>query len=211
MLAVHWAPVSKTKSILKNGITKSGNGLYCFPLTGHKALDRWWVTFFNYNTARERKKYNGIVFRIKKEDLPAYFNYWMGATTRDKYEKPIKSIKELESILREMVIWRIGADLAWKSDRESINHPDVIDRFSELAENAIKKSGKVLTEYMSDPSFMNYTLEDFQIVLSHSISPDRIIKVLTKESESGRVKRLRKKKEAPRERGLAAEPENDKS
>jgi hypothetical protein len=211
MLAVHWAPVSKTKSILKNGITKSGNGLYCFPLTGHKALDRWWVTFFNDIVSRKRKKYNGIVFRIKKEDLPAYFGHWVGATTRDDYEKEIKTLKALGAQFRETILYRLGEHLAWEAGIGHLHHEDDTALFRNLAEKELNKSQKVLKEQMSDPSFMNYTLEDYQIVLSHSISPDRIIKVLTKESESGRVKRLRKKQEAPRERGLAAEPENYKS
>lgn len=32
MLVVHWSPVNNTKNILKNGITKSQNGVYCFPV-----------------------------------------------------------------------------------------------------------------------------------------------------------------------------------
>jgi len=75
MLAVHWTPVSKTKSILKNGISKSKKGLYCFPLTGLKSLDRWWIHFFNQCGARQRKKYNGVVFRLKQSDMPAYFGH----------------------------------------------------------------------------------------------------------------------------------------
>jgi hypothetical protein len=35
-------------------------------MTGNLQVDRWWVKFFNM--ARGRKKYNGIVFRISKED-----------------------------------------------------------------------------------------------------------------------------------------------
>lgn len=47
MLAIHWSPVSNTKRIMKNGIIKSNNGVYCFPLTGHRSLDMWWVKAFN--------------------------------------------------------------------------------------------------------------------------------------------------------------------
>jgi hypothetical protein len=198
MLAVHWAPVSKTKSILKNGITKSGNGLYCFPLTGHKSLDRWWVTFFNYIASRKRKKYNGIVFRIKKEDLPAYFGHWVGATTRDDYKKEIKTLKELGAKFRETILWRLGEHLAWEAGIEHLDRKDHATFYPGLAEKALRKSSNLLMEQMTDPSFMTYTFEDYQIVLSHSIPADRIIKVLPKESEFGKVKRLRKKQEAPR-------------
>ncbi len=198
MLAVHWAPVSKTKSILKSGITKSGNGLYCFPLTGHKALDRWWVTFFNVIASRKRKKYNGIVFRIRKEDLPAYFGHWGGATTRDDYEKEIKTLKALKAQFRETILWRLGEHLAWKSGIEHLHRKDHETFYPGLAEKELEKSPGLLLEQMIDPGFMTYTFEDYQIVLSHSISADRIIKVLPKESEFGKVKRLRKKYEAPR-------------
>jgi len=201
MLAVHWAPVSKTKNILKNGITKSHNGLYCFPLTGHKAVDRWWVTFFNYSTSRERKKYNGIVFRIKKEDLPAYFGYWMGATTRDIYKKKIITLKELEIKFRETLLWRLGEHIAWA---EGVGHCGDVD-YMKLAMERMIKEPKALTELMMEPDFMRYSLEDYQIVLSHSISADRIIKVLPKESEFGKVKRLQKKQEDPRKRNFSPE------
>ncbi|HNC29292.1 MAG TPA: hypothetical protein PKX08_04755, partial [Cyclobacteriaceae bacterium] len=83
MLAVHWTPVANTKRILRNGIAKSKTGLYCFPLTGKPLVDRWWVRFFNH--VRQRKKYNGIVFRIRQEDLPAYFGHWIGTTSKDKF------------------------------------------------------------------------------------------------------------------------------
>ncbi len=39
---------------------------------------------------------------------------------------------------------------------------------------------------------MTHTLEDYQIVLSHSISPERIIKILPQGNEFGKV--LRRKK-----------------
>jgi hypothetical protein len=97
MLAVHWTPVNNTKTILKNGITKSKKGLYCFPLTGHKSLDRWWINFFNQCGVRHKKKYNGIVFRLKQQDLPAYFGHWIGATNKDDFKKEITNIKTLNS------------------------------------------------------------------------------------------------------------------
>ncbi len=55
MVAVHWTPVNNTKDILKKGITKSKNGLYCFPLTGHKFLDRWWIYFFSQCANRQKR------------------------------------------------------------------------------------------------------------------------------------------------------------
>jgi hypothetical protein len=118
MLAVHWTPVSNTKNILKNGIRKSKKGLFCFPLTGHKTLDRWWIFFFNQCGIRHRKKYNGIVFRIKQQDLPAYFGHWGGATNSDSFEKEFTTIKQLGIEFKETILWRLG---------ELVAHQDKLD------------------------------------------------------------------------------------
>jgi hypothetical protein len=115
MLAVHWTPVSNTKSILKNGITKSKKGLFCFPLTGHKFLDRWWLYFFNQCGVRERKQYNGIVFRLKEQDMPAYFGSWIGATSKSDFEKEITDLKTLGHEFKEVITWRLGEEIARNS------------------------------------------------------------------------------------------------
>jgi hypothetical protein len=195
MLAVHWTPVSKTKNILKNGITKSKKGLYCFPLTGHKALDRWWIYFFNQCGVRQRKKYNGIVFRIKQQDLPAYFGHWGGATTRDTFEKEIKTLKQLGAAYKEMLIWRLGEMLAHqaKIGNGIYDHDKLDDLYIGLAEQAIAKSPKAFTDKLNDLNFMTFSLEDYQIVLTNSIPADRIIKLLPQGDEFGRVQRQRKK------------------
>ncbi len=195
MLAVHWTPVNKTKSILKNGITKSKKGLYCFPLTGHKALDQWWIYFFNQCRVRQRKQYNGIVFRVKQTDLPAYFGHWVGATTRDTFEKEITTVKQLGIEYRGVILWRLGELLGYQVDLDKglsdiKNHTDL---YLELAEKEILKSTKALSEKMNDLNFMMYALEDYQIVLSKSIPAERIIKVIPQGDEFGRVTRLRKK------------------
>ena len=40
---------------------------------------------------------------------------------------------------------------------------------------------------------MTYTFEDYQIVLSQSIHPNRIIKIIPQGDEFGRVKRIKKR------------------
>lgn len=195
MLAVHWTPVSKTKSILKNGISKSRNGLYCFPLTGLKSLDRWWIHFFNQCGVRQRKKYNGIVFRLKQSDMPAYFGHWIGATNRDNFKKEITDLKTLGTEFRMTILWRLGEELARKQniDYDHFDREKETELYLKLAELEIQKSPKTLAEKTADFSFMAFTLEDYQIVLSKSISADRILKVLPQGDEFGRVIRLRKK------------------
>jgi len=50
-----------------------------------------------------------------------------------------------------------------------------------------------LTERLNSIDFMSYTLEDYQIVLSQSITADRIIKIMPQGNEFGRVLRQKKK------------------
>lgn len=196
MLVVHWSPVSKTKSIIKNGITKSKKGLYCFPLTGHKKLDKWWVYFFNQCRARERKKYNGFVFRIKKEDLPAYFGHWFGATNRHDFKKEIDNLKKLGLEFKEIILYRLGEELA-KNNNLGKDIEDNNEKRKELylflAQEAVKNSPELLTDKFNDFDFMTYTFEDYQIVLSQSIHPNRIIKIIPQGDEFGRVKRIKKR------------------
>jgi hypothetical protein len=195
MLAVHWTPVNNTKPVLKNGIRKSKKGLFCFPLTGHKYLDKWWVIFFNQCGARHRKKYNGIVFRIKKDDLPAYFGHWIGATNRHDFNKEITDLKTLGKQYREMLLWRMGEEIARTNNLDTgvYDYGTLSKLYSELAHKEIFNNPKALTEKQNSVDFMAYTLDDYQIVLSQSISADRIIKVLPQGNEFGRVLRQEKK------------------
>lgn len=195
MLAVHWAPVSKTKYILRNGIRKSPNGLYCFPLTGHKALDRWWVNFFNQCRVRDRKKYNGIVFHIEQEDFPAYFGYWYGATNRDCFQKEITSLKQLGTTFREDIMWRLGAMKAQQKEIDNLNYTveEREELYLRLAEAEISNVSGSLASLLNDLDFMSFTFYDYQLVLSHSIPAKRIVKIMPQGDEFGRVLRRKKK------------------
>lgn len=195
MLAVHWTPVSNTKNILKNGISKSKKGLYCFPLTGHKSLDRWWIYFFNQCGARERKKYNGIVFRLKKEDLPAYFGHWIGATNNQNFKKEIDSLKKLGSEFKETLIWRLGEEIADKRNlgKDIFDYEKRRKLYFSLTEEEIQKSPNLIVNKLNDLDFMIYALEDYQIVLSNSIPANRIIKIIPQGNEFGKTTRLKKK------------------
>jgi hypothetical protein len=193
MLAIHWTPVNKTKHILKNGITKSKNGLYCFPMTGDKVLDKWWINFFNNCNVRPRKKYNGIIFRITKQDLPAYFGHWIGTTKRDDFEKPIKTIKELDFRFRDCLLYRLGEMIRIKGVDDILAAYNDSDKFVEIAENAIKNNKDLSSFMLNDLSLKTFTFEDYQIVLSNSINPDRIIKIIPQGDEFGKHIRRRKK------------------
>ena len=190
MLAIHWSPVSNTKKILSNGITKSKNGVYCFPLTGQHAVDTWWVKAFNqYNYKKSRKTYNGFVFRIEKDYLPAYYGHCAGATSKDTFDKPIKSIVELEKEFRQSVLFRIGEKI--------IGYPEVINyNNEELIEVAIKEVVKekgIYNSTLDDTDFMTFIFEDMQIVLENSIPSRKIIKVISSQNEFGKVLYKQKK------------------
>ncbi len=195
MLAVHWTSVNNTKTILRNGITKTKRGVYCFPLTGHKSLDRWWIHFFNQCGVRARKQYNGIMFRIEQEDLPAYFGHWIGATIRDKFEKEITDIKQLGQQFRQTILWRLGEDIAIKKgiDQGIMDWQEKEKLFLGLAHQALQQNPKAFMEEYNSLDNMWYAFEDYQIVLSHSIPAKRIIKILPQGNEFGRV--LKKQKQ----------------
>jgi hypothetical protein len=67
-----------------------------------------------------------------------------------------------------------------------------------LAETEIKNHPKVLIEKMNSLNFMSFAFEDYQIVLSNSITSDRIIKVIPQGNEFGRI--LKRKKAADNNR-----------
>jgi len=180
MLAIHWTPVNNTKKIIRNGITKSHNGLYCFPLTGHRTVDQWWVKAFNHFKWRDRVQYNGIVFRIEEADLPAYFGDYAFHTTRDVFIKEITSLKDLQQEYRETILWRIGERIFNYDWQKS-------DEYLEIATEELKKEKRIISNAMNDLGFMEYIFENYQIVLSKSIAPNRIIKIITSRNEYGRI------------------------
>ena len=118
--------------------------------------------------------------------MPAYFGYWMSATTRDNFEKEIKTLEELGTLFRETFLWRLGENIAWK---QGIAHRSDVD-YLQLAMERMAREPKALNALMNEPGFVKYSLEDYQIVLSKSIPANRIIRVMSGEQESGRVKRL---------------------
>jgi len=164
-------------------------------LTGHKALDRWWLYFFNQCGVRQRKKYNGVVFRIKQQDLPAYFGHWIGATNRDTFKKEITTVKQLGTEFKETIIWRLGEMIAQKANlgNDIYDHEKRNELYLKLAEHEINKSPKALADKLNDLDFMTFALEDYQVILTHSIPADRIVKLIPQGDEFGRVQRLKKK------------------
>ena len=150
-------------------------------------VDKWWVLFFN--SCRPRNSYNGIVFRISEDDLPAYFGHWIMATTKDEFDKPINSLEELGKSFRETIIWRIGETISWARGEREL---DSYKNFKKLGEQVISNDLTEFIKHYNEAGFMEYTLEDYQIVLSNSIPAKRIIKILPQGNEFGKVIRQQK-------------------
>ncbi len=192
MLAIHWSPVSNTKNILRNGIRKARNGVYCFPLTGIHTVDAWWVKAFNqFCFRRNRKQYNGFIFRVTEEDMPCYFGHFIGHTSRDKFEMPINTVTQLENEIKESVLWRIGERINGYED--ILQHHLASDKFIDMAKQELQKDPKIYSSVTKDVGFMEFIFEDQQIVLSKSIAPERIIKIVSARDEFGKVLYKKKK------------------
>ena len=59
--------------------------------------------------------------------------------------------------------------------------------FLQLGKEEMKKNPEIYKETLTDAVFMEYILEDCQIVLTKSINANRIIRVIPPAEEFGRV------------------------
>jgi hypothetical protein len=186
MLAIHWSPVKNTKNILKNGISKSKTGLYCFPLTGDYSMDKWWVSILRSG----RKQYNGFVFKIENGDLPAVFEDWIGHTTQDTFKMEINSLEELKPRYRERMVSKFGQNIVGQKYYKTLEillsnkEYEAMDEFFLEKGNAEIHSKK---ELFYDKDFLRNAFKHWQIILSRSINPNRIMKIISNRNEYGRI------------------------
>lgn len=166
----------------------------CFPVTGHLSLDRWWMKALK-SFKRDGKRYNGFIFRVQEQDLPAYFSHFIGATTGDKFEKPIATLAQLGEQMKNTIVWRIGERSVWHTEDWFRGDIDYL----KLGIEEIKKRPAVYKETITDAAFMAYTLEDYQIVLTKSIEANRIIRVIPPTEQFGT--RLYKNKKQKYDKG----------
>lgn len=185
MLAIHWSPVKNTKRILRSGIRANKGRVFCFPLTGHDTVDRWWVRLFQHSKTCSIGQYNGFVFRVTEEDLPAQFSDWIvDAIGQAKW---FESLPELESEFRKMLLFRIG---------ETYNRmPESTVDLESLGEKLVREDPMLHSRFTQDPEWMNWVFSDYQIVLSGSVSAKRIIRTVAGSQQSGR-QRVRKFRES---------------
>lgn len=117
MLVIHWTKHNKTKDIIVNGLRqstrtrvslsfdKSGKptktkkrikGLWCYPYTRNKTLNNQWKK--NLKTwDRKQTNFNGIVFRLTKDDFPLYAGSFI--STGQGNQTLIKDIDELKKLM----------------------------------------------------------------------------------------------------------------
>ena len=184
MLAIHWSPVKNTKRILKDGIRKGKNGVYCFPLTGNHYVDRLWVDIFN---ARQKREFNGFIFRLTESDMPAYFGDWLFAKSSDKFEKEIQSLKVLGQEFNENLLSHIGFLLCEQASEESIRMS-----YAEFGKMKLKDANRTLAKELEDVGALDYSMSNMQLVISGSVKPKRILKVIGQSDKTGRIKRIEK-------------------
>lgn len=178
MIAIHWSPVHNTSRILKNGIRKSKRGLFCFPLTGYPFVDRWWCRAFRQ--WRPRTHYTGFLFRITEADLPATFSHWCGGA----FDKPLTTLNALTTAYRDTVLFRIGERAQGYTPQTLLHTP--VESLTAFARMLIDENPQLWTRTLTeDPQFLHYIFEDYQLVLSHSIAPQRILKVISDRYPSG--------------------------
>ncbi len=117
MLVIHWTKHNKIKDIISKGLRQSTRteisrwvdqsgelkeeknkikGLWCYPYTRNKTLNNQWKR--NLKTwERQNTNFNGIVFRLTKNDFPLYAGPFI-ATGRGE-QALMKSMDDLKKIM----------------------------------------------------------------------------------------------------------------
>jgi hypothetical protein len=197
MLAVHWSPVKNTTDILHNGIRKSKSGVFCFPLTGQPSVDKWWANSFRQ--WRPRTSYNGFVFRITEDDLPAAFSHWLHGSD----DKPLTSIAQIKAEFESAIMYRIGERHFGYSLEADVKHGDEYER---VGREIVARNPQCYLEALDgDADFLGYVFEDYQIVLSRSISPRRISHIMSGGNDYGRNIARKKKEQAFKSRQFSSD------
>ncbi|QDH23876.1 hypothetical protein FFV09_20760 [Saccharibacillus brassicae] len=138
---------------------------------------------------QDGKTYNGFIFRVEERDLPGYLGHFVGATTADEFEKPIRTLEELGQAMRQTVIWRIGESTTGYMNQD----PDSPIDYMQLGKAELRKNPDLYRQAWTDAAFMEYIFEDYQLVLSRSIPAKRILRVIPPTGEFGRVLYRQKK------------------
>lgn len=183
MKVVHWSPLENAHSILQEGLKLADSWTSASILSPHHDLNRWWLDF----QFRDRPC-KGFVFELQAADFPLAHGHWIIDSDRpDDAEPPyrrftIAEIAEhnphcvfdsLEALKREYFhtfVWRIGEQL-------SSNYRESESYFPKGLEQ-LRQDQNAWARHVADPNLLPYTFEDYQVLLSKPISPERIERVL---------------------------------
>jgi hypothetical protein len=103
-------------------------------------------------------------------------------------------MKELRDEYTNNILFRIGEYLFQKSELTTTEE-FVLD-FIDIAKPQIESNEKV-KRLLHDIDIKVFSLEDIQIVLSGSVSADRIVRVISDGTDTGRQRRKKKLKRTP--------------
>jgi hypothetical protein len=81
---------------------------------------------------------------------------------------------------------RLGQNLAFSNDDF---HDLTITDFVKIAEEEMNNKTIKLSKILTDIEFINMSMEHLQVVISNSIEPKRIIKIIGQGDITGRVKK----------------------
>lgn len=189
MKAIHWSPAKNKSAILEKGIQIQDTWISATLATPFKNLNRWWLDFLLND-----QEYLGFVFELNESDFPLVHDHWVIDTHKeydDDYEIISKrrytlkeilnsnpksvfpSIKQLKKDYKETIICRIG-----DGTKEGLTLESYEERLS-LGKKYIQKSKKkAIKDFIDNPDFMEFTFEDYQLLLFKNIAPERIVKVI---------------------------------
>lgn len=123
MLVIHWTKHNKTKDIIANGlrqstrtriscwVDKSGElregkkrikGLWCYPYTRNKTLNNQWKRNLKA-WERQNANFNGIIFRLTKDDFPLYAGSFIIATGQGD-QALMRSMDDLKKLMTKFPI-----------------------------------------------------------------------------------------------------------
>jgi hypothetical protein len=117
MLVIHWTKHNKTGDIITNGLRQSTRtrisrwvdqtgelkedkqkikGLWCYPYTRNKTLNNQWKKNLKA-WERQNANFNGVVFRLTKDDFPLYAGSFIATGQGD--QALMRSMDDLKKLM----------------------------------------------------------------------------------------------------------------
>lgn len=196
MKVIHWTPKENKESILQNGLQIQDTRIAYSILTPFDNLNRWWLDFSLLETGKE---YIGFIFELNTSDFPLVHHHWCASTYQelgDNLEITLNRRYRLDEILKdnpngvystkdelkkgykETILFRIGETTDEVEDVYELDY----ERVEELGYDIIKKDNeKAFQDFFDDPDFMEFTFEDYQVLLFNDISPERLETIIQPE------------------------------